>query len=85
MENGWLQGIKSIFQSAEKIRQVKIDKIVKCAQNDKNLINSFPNVANKNEGNEQEKSLDFSEFNHILNDAHVVQILNNVQNGENRE
>ena len=83
MENGWLQGIKSIFQSSEKIRQVKIDKILKCTQNDKNLINPFPNVANKNESNAQEKSLDFSEFNHILKDAHVVQILNNVQNGEN--
>ena len=82
MENGWLQGVKSIFQSSEEIRQLKIDKIVRCAKNDKNLINPFPNVANKNESNTDEKPSEFIEFNPILKDAHVVQIQNNDQNGE---
>ena len=83
MENGWLQGIKSIFQSSDKIRQVKIDKIIESAQNDKNLINTIPNAAYKNESNGQEKSSDFSEFNPISKYAHVVQIHYNVKNGEN--
>ena len=84
IENGWLQGIKAIFQGSGGIKQSKIDKIVECSHNDKQLSNKYFNVSKKNTTNNQKKCLSLSDFESISKDDHIVQVHYNVKKDEIR-
>jgi len=77
IENGWFQGFKAIFQSSEGIKQSKIDKIVECSHNDKELIGKFFNISKKNTTNNQTTC----EFESISKDANNFQFHYNVKKG----
>ena len=82
IENGWLQGIKAIFQGSGGIKQSKIDKIVECSHNDKQSINKFFNVSKKNKTNNKKKCLSLSDLESISKDDHIVQVHYNVKKGK---
>ena len=84
IENGWLQGIKAIFQGSGGIKQSKIDKIVECSHNDKQLSNKYFNVSKKKTTNNQKKCLSLSDFESISKDDHIVQVHYNVKKDEIR-
>lgn len=82
IEHGWLQGIKAIFISSGGIKQSKIDKIVECAHNDKQLINKYFNVSKKNTTKNKKKCLSFSDFESISKDDHIFQVHYNAKKDE---
>ena len=77
IENGWFQGFKAIFQSSEGIKQSKIDKIVECSHNDKELIGKFFNISKKNTTNNQTKC----EFESISRDGNKFKVNYNFKKG----
>ena len=77
IEHGWLQGIKAVFHSSEGIKQSKIDKIVECSHNDKQLIGKFFNISKKNTTNNQTTC----EFESISRDDNKFKVNYNVKKG----
>ena len=83
IENGWLQGITSIFQSSEKIKQLKSNKIVEC-WHDKGLL-ACPNkqninISETNKTDLQNKNSEVSEAKPILNDNNEIHAPRNIEN-----
>ena len=83
IENGWFQGITSIFQSSEKIKQLKSNKIVEC-WHDKGLL-ACPNkqninISETNKTDLQNKNSEVSEVNPILKDNHEIHAPRNIKN-----
>ena len=82
IQNGWIEGVKSIFHSSERLKQLERDKIVKCFHYDKLLIhqNEPPiKLCKVNIKNVQGKALD---LDHVLTDCHVIEIDHNKQEGK---
>ena len=82
IQNGWLEGVKSIFHSSERLKQLERDKIVKCFHYDKLTIrqNVPPiKICKVNIRNLQGKALD---LDHVLTDCHVIEIDHNKQEGK---
>ena len=82
IQNGWLEGVKSIFHSSERLKQLERDKIVKCFHYDKLTIrqNVPPiKISKVNIKNLQSKALD---LDHVLTDSHVIEIDHNKQHAE---
>ena len=83
IENGWFQGITSIFQSSEKIKQLKSNKIVEC-WHDKGLL-ACPNkqninISETNKTDLQNKNSEVSEAKPILNDNNQIHLHHNIEN-----
>ena len=83
IENGWFQGITSIFQSSEKIKQLKSNKIVEC-WHDKGLL-ACPNkqninISETNKTDLQNKNSEVSKDNPILKDIHEIHVPHNIEN-----
>ena len=83
IENGWFQGITSIFQSSEKIKQLKSNKIVEC-WHDKGLLacpnKQILNISETNKTELQNKSSEVSEAKPISNDNNEIHLHHNIEN-----
>ena len=84
IQNGWLQGVKSIFHSSERIKQLERDKIVKCFHYEKLLIrqNEPPiKICKVTMRNLQGRASDVVDLDNVLTDCHVIEIDHNEQKG----
>ena len=83
IENGWFQGITSIFQSSEKIKQLKSNKIVEC-WHDKGLLacpnKQTINISETNKTDLQNKNPGVSEVRSNLNDNYEIHVHHNIEN-----
>ena len=83
IENGWFQGISSIFQSSEKIKQLKSNKIVECWHDKGRLAcpnKQTINISETNKTDLQNKNSKVSEVNPILKDNYEIHIHHNIEN-----